>query len=204
MGSKYSEWPWEEPTLSLNKRQKLLKSQSTSSSSSSSLIRPFVDSPATWEPLASISSLYAAASTMKGSKDLSVQLFTALLRALDVPTRLVVSLQGVEWRSDSAAGITKKGAKETTKKGTGKKGAKGKGKEVETIELNTTDSGSDGDDHWEDGRGKINYKVPKVNLRRSGPSTKKLANWQKEKQMMRSPSPGTSSSLARALSPLSS
>ena len=36
-----------------------------------------------------------------GSRDTSSQLFTALCRALDIPARLVVSLQSVPWRSDA-------------------------------------------------------------------------------------------------------
>ena len=38
---------------------------------------------------------------MKGSKDFSVLLFTCLCRALDVPARLVFSLQPVDWRAPS-------------------------------------------------------------------------------------------------------
>lgn len=188
--SSYKKYPWEESEIiSYEKRLKRLKTQS-STSTSSPLVRPFGTSPSTWEPLSSpLSSLYASVSNLKGSKDLSVQLLVALLRGLDVPCRLVISLQGMEWRSDSASGLTKT---KTKQKGNGK------GKQVETIELNTTttDDGEE-DDKWRDGRGKLNYKVPKVNLRRSGPTgkKKKMANWEKEKMLMRSPSPGESSSL---------
>lgn len=38
---------------------------------------------------------------MEGSKDFSVLLFTCLCRALDVPARLVFSLQPVDWRAPS-------------------------------------------------------------------------------------------------------
>lgn len=45
---------------------------------------------------------------MKGSRDFSVLLFTTLCRALDIPARLVFSLQPVDWRGVSSAGTTKK------------------------------------------------------------------------------------------------
>ncbi|GAA5963176.1 hypothetical protein JCM3765_003635 [Sporobolomyces pararoseus] len=179
----YKQFPWEETEiLSYEKRLKRLKTQSSSSSSSQPLVRQFGTSSSTWEPLSSpLNSLYASVSNMKGSKDLSVQLLVALLRGLDVPCRLVISLQGMEWRSDSASGLKKPTTKQT----------KGKEKDngVETIELNTTTT--DEEDDWQDGRGKLNYKVPKVNLRKSGVGTgkKKMANWEKEKMLMRSPSP---------------
>ena len=214
--SKYKDYPWEEETLSYEKRKKRLNLQqkqkepfASTSTSPSSYVRPYESSPTTWEPLASINSLYAAAASLKGSKDLSSQLFVALLRGLDVPARLVVSLQGMEWRSDSAAGLTKKESKYAVKGGKGGRGrgrgrggssavkGKGKGKQVETIELSSSESEKeeeeedDGDGKWQDGRGKLNYKVPKPNLRRSGSSQQqKMAAWKKEKMMMRSPSPG--------------
>lgn len=214
--SKYKDYPWEEEQLSYEKRKKRLNAQqkqsqkepiaSTSSSSFSSFVRPYESSPTTWEPVASINSLYAAAASLKGSKDLSTQLFVALLRGLDVPARLVISLQGMEWRSDSASGLTKKEPKISGKSGKSGRGrgrgrgggtaakGKGKGKQVETIELSSSESEKEeeeDDGNWQDGRGKLNYKVPKPNLRRSGSSQQqKMAAWKKEKMMMRSPSPG--------------
>lgn len=51
---------------------------------------------------------------MKGSKDFSVLLFTCLCRALDVPARLVFSLQPVDWRAPSTvAGAPRKKKGET-------------------------------------------------------------------------------------------
>ncbi|GAA6042387.1 hypothetical protein JCM8097_004491 [Rhodosporidiobolus ruineniae] len=142
-------WPWDEtPLLSESKRNKLLSAQRERSSSSSSasagqITRPFkspsfpLGGPSSWEPLnppppsSSRSSrvplaLYAAASTLRGSHDLQAQLFTCLLRAVDVPARWVVSLQGVEWRSRSASSKKETGGK--GKKAAGTKGAKGKGR----------------------------------------------------------------------------
>ncbi|GAA6024210.1 hypothetical protein JCM11491_001286 [Sporobolomyces phaffii] len=191
----YKEYPWEEEEqLSYDKRKKRLAAQekqkpasSSAASSSTPPVRPYNASSSTWEPVSSISTLYAAAANLRGSKDLSAQLFVALLRGLDVPARLVVSLQGVEWRSDSASGLTKKEnarGKAASARGQGKS----TGKSVETIELSSSDS-EEAATGWEDGRGKLKYKVPKPNLRRSAPSQKKMASWQKEKMMMRSPSP---------------
>ena len=44
-------------------------------------------------------SLMKRAIERKGSRDTSAQLFTALCRALDIPARLVVSLQSVPWQA---------------------------------------------------------------------------------------------------------
>lgn len=119
-----------------------------------------------------------------------------MLRGLDVPARLIISLQGMEWRSDSASGLKKQPEKNKNKNKSNKivKGkGKGKGKQVETIELSSSNTSSDDDkEGWEDGRGKMNYKVPKVNLRKNGGGAgmkKKMAGWEKERLLMKSPSP---------------
>ncbi|KZO97015.1 Rad4-domain-containing protein [Calocera viscosa TUFC12733] len=51
------------------------------------------------DPIRSTKSLMKHALMMKGSRDISAQLFTALVRALGVPARLVTSLQSVPWQS---------------------------------------------------------------------------------------------------------
>lgn len=51
------------------------------------------------ERVRSVNSLMKRALMQSGSRDTSAQLFTALCRALDIPARLVVSLQSVPWRS---------------------------------------------------------------------------------------------------------
>lgn len=51
------------------------------------------------EHVRSVNSLMKHALIHRGSRDTSAQLFTALCRALDIPARLVVSLQSVPWRS---------------------------------------------------------------------------------------------------------
>ncbi|GAA5867977.1 hypothetical protein JCM8547_000771 [Rhodosporidiobolus lusitaniae] len=151
------------------------------------LIRPFTSSlssstssspsggPSFWEPLNPPSSsspssqprtssvppaLYAAAALLRGSHDLQAQLFVALLRAVDVPARLVVSLQGVEWRSKGAQKSGGRGGggggggggqgKGGRKKGVGglKGGVmgKGKGKKKEESEDEYSSSGSSSSD----------------------------------------------------------
>lgn len=51
------------------------------------------------EVIKSEKSLMKHALMMRGSRDTSAQLFTALCRALGIPTRLVVSLQSVPWQA---------------------------------------------------------------------------------------------------------
>lgn len=52
-----------------------------------------------YECVRSTESLMKHALMRRGSRDTSAQLFTALCRALDIPARLVVSLQSVPWKS---------------------------------------------------------------------------------------------------------
>jgi xeroderma pigmentosum group C-complementing protein len=56
------------------------------------------------EPIHGAKSLMKRALLMKGSKDMSAQLFTSCLRALDIPARLVFSLQPVTWRGAGSGG----------------------------------------------------------------------------------------------------
>ncbi|KZT60108.1 Rad4-domain-containing protein [Calocera cornea HHB12733] len=51
------------------------------------------------DPTRSTKSLMKHALMMKGSRDISAQLFTTLVRGLGVPARLVTSLQSVPWQS---------------------------------------------------------------------------------------------------------
>lgn len=53
------------------------------------------------EIIKSPKSLMKHALMRSGSRDVSAQLFTALCRALDVPARLVVSIQSVPWRANA-------------------------------------------------------------------------------------------------------
>lgn len=58
-------------------------------------------------------SLMKHALMKSGSRDVSVQLFTALCRALDIPARLVVSIQSVPWHAN--AGKSKQVGKKRSK-----------------------------------------------------------------------------------------
>ncbi|TIA90880.1 hypothetical protein E3P81_02336 [Wallemia ichthyophaga] len=60
-----------------------------------------VDDNDQYEVIRSEKSLQKRALQMKGSRDMSAQLFTALCRALNVPARLVTSLQAVPYRLQS-------------------------------------------------------------------------------------------------------
>ncbi|KAL4073305.1 hypothetical protein V8B97DRAFT_2034594, partial [Scleroderma yunnanense] len=64
------------------------------------------------ERIRSVNSLMKHALMQNGTRDISSQLFTALCRALDIPARLIVSLQSVPWRSDTgkhSGGSSRKG-----------------------------------------------------------------------------------------------
>jgi xeroderma pigmentosum group C-complementing protein len=52
------------------------------------------------EMIRSVNSLMKHALMMRGSPDMSAQLFTALCRSLGLPARLVVSIQAVLWRKE--------------------------------------------------------------------------------------------------------
>jgi xeroderma pigmentosum group C-complementing protein len=77
------------------------------------------------EVIRSPNSLMKHALQRWGSRDVSAQLFTALCRALGIPSRLVVSLQSVPWQSN--VGKPKPTYKKSPAKGVGKGKAKTKG-----------------------------------------------------------------------------
>ncbi|KZT11843.1 Rad4-domain-containing protein [Laetiporus sulphureus 93-53] len=80
------------------------------------------------ERIRSEKSLMKHALMMRGSRDTSAQLFTALCRALGIPARLVVSLQSVPWQ----AGVGKpKSPAKKREKDNGKGKAKAKAEEDE-------------------------------------------------------------------------
>ncbi|GJN94079.1 hypothetical protein Rhopal_007143-T1 [Rhodotorula paludigena] len=295
-------YPWDEsPLLTSSQRTALVQNATTRlplHPSTAQLVRPFLPAASTWEVLrapapgtsAHLTSLYAAAASLRGSRDLSAQLLCALLRAVDVPARLVISLQAVEWRSKAQSGAAqkkKRAGEAKAKKGKTKGKAKGtlparrkaapakdsefdfttddedddeaarkaaaavkrrkkppaesaapgraskassagsgyasspaakprasasaaagstKKPKVETLVLSSasdTDGsaggggggggGSTTDGSWEDGRGKLAYKVPKVNLRKSagakGKSGAKVPGWKKDEELRRGASP---------------
>lgn len=51
------------------------------------------------EIIRSCKSLQKHVLLQEGSRDVSAQLFTALCRALDIPARLIVSIQSVPWKA---------------------------------------------------------------------------------------------------------
>lgn len=69
-----------------------------------------------YERIRSVESLMKHVLLRRGSRDTSAQLFTALCRALDIPARLVVSLQSVPWKS----GVGKPAPQRDGSKGKGK------------------------------------------------------------------------------------
>lgn len=305
-------YPWQESPYLLTTAQRtaaLDKSASTSKLPlhpvSGQLIRPYEPASSSWEvlrqpPTEHKQSLNLAASTLRGSKDLSAQLFVALLRAIDIPARLVVSLQALEWRSraqttapparsrktkvaatastrrggkapgDSqkkkkkttapvirkahfytttddddadfvavdeeadrqksrntkaksmatgggvsgrtkATSAAKSGTSSATSDGSRPRPTNGKGTRSSATNPNpdvlvlsssasAATSASDTDGSFEDGRGKLKYKVPKVNLR--GPSSgAKVAAWKKDQQLRRGASPGQSKRTRRVVLP---
>lgn len=172
-------FPWEAPT-DFNTEEERQSAQKRKTKGKGKE-REWGPSEDTWERLGP-GDMQRRIQKLKGSRDLSAQLFTCLCRALDIPSRLVFSFQPIDWRAPSAL------AKKTNKKTRGKGG--------QTTDGGTTDSdagskkgrrsaatsGRDsGAESWQDGQGKLNYTVPKVNLRR----TKKVI-----KDYNRSPSPG--------------
>ncbi|SCV74639.1 BQ2448_7668 [Microbotryum intermedium] len=136
----------------------------------------------TWEIVNGPHSLAKYALLRRGSRDVSAQLFTCLCRALDIPSRLIFSLQPVDWHGPSASVKRKVRGTATDEAGTtdseaGTIGRRFKGKaKMQNRRSNAANSGTSGheddsgSDGWEDGQGRLTYKPPKVNLRRSKPA----------------------------------
>lgn len=112
----------------------------------------------------SIKSIRKHAGLMAGSRDMSAQLFTALCRGLEIPTRLVFSLQPIDWKSPPSASTTTAKSRSSVAKKTSVVGgwsskkkipvratSKAKGKEViDVASLSEEDQTSRADD--DDGR----------------------------------------------------
>lgn len=97
------------------------------------------------EVLRSSKSLMKRALLWRGSRDTSAQLFTALCRALDIPTRLVVSLQSVPWQAN--VGKPKPKTKPKSKNGKEKPGASS---DIDVRSQTTGDVEDDEDDDMEE------------------------------------------------------
>ena len=91
-----------------------------------------------YERIRSVESLMKHVLMQRGSRDTSAQLFTALCRGLDIPARLVVSLQSVPWKSN----VGKSAAKRDGPKGKGKTPQRSAGDDHEDL---VTDDQSEAD-----------------------------------------------------------
>jgi xeroderma pigmentosum group C-complementing protein len=90
------------------------------------------------EVIRSSKSLMKHALMQSGSRDTSAQLFTALCRGLQIPARLVVSLQSVPWQAGvgkSKLSVNKKKDDTVAASSSGSTSSKGKGKETPTVTL---------------------------------------------------------------------
>jgi xeroderma pigmentosum group C-complementing protein len=115
-------------------------------------------------------SLMKHALTGSGSRDVSAQLFTAVCRALDIPARLVASLQSVPWQ----AGVGK-----PKHNGKRKKLTKGKGKATELDE-----EGADANDNSDDDDDMEEVSIPSsVDIEGKGKGGRRLSAKAKGKQV---------------------
>ena len=131
------------------------------------------------EVIRSEKSLMKHALMQCGSRDTAAQLFTALCRALDIPARLVVSLQSVPWQ----AGVGKPKPKYNGKKGD----VKGKGKaratddeeeeDMEEVHIPKRNHSFVGEGDRLDGKPPGQYKVkPIIRLRKQKPKGNRLGS----------------------------
>ena len=131
------------------------------------------------EVIRSEKSLMKHALMQCGSRDTAAQLFTALCRALDIPARLVVSLQSVPWQ----AGVGKPKPRYNGKKGD----VKGKGKaratddeeeeDMEEVHIPKRNHSFVGEGDRLDGNPPGQYKVkPIIRLRKQKPKGNRLGS----------------------------
>lgn len=143
------------------------------------------------EWIKSVKSMRKHAQMMSGSRDMSAQLFTATCRALDVPARLVSSLQPIDWKSPAAPPPKKKksAAKGKTAAGKAKKkvgaqvvgSGKGKGK-AKAVSSSSESESEEEEDELEEGEKDEAMEVdspaaysskPIINLRKTKPAKRK-------------------------------
>lgn len=149
-------YPWQEAPYLLTASQRtaaLDKSASTSRlplhPASGQLVRPYEPAASSWEvlrppPTEHKQSLNLAASTLRGSKDLCAQLYVALLRAIDIPARLVISLQALEWRSRAQTTAPPARGRKTSSAPAKRKGANGQARQKKaTVHVTTEDDPDD-------------------------------------------------------------
>ncbi|KAJ3752274.1 hypothetical protein EV360DRAFT_55515 [Lentinula raphanica] len=107
------------------KEESVVPSGTLIDSSNLDLLEDILDN--TLEPIKSPKSLMKHALMQSGTRDVSAQLFTALCRALRIPTRLVVSLQSVPWK----AAVGREAKRYPKKSNDEQRKRKGKGKAKE-------------------------------------------------------------------------
>jgi xeroderma pigmentosum group C-complementing protein len=96
------------------------------------------DFPSMRERIRDEKSLQKRAVTMRGSKDMMVLMFLGALRAIGVPSRLIGSLQGIDWKGGNP--------KEEKSNDTQRKQSNRNGVNPSDRESNGSDEGSDDDD----------------------------------------------------------
>ncbi|KAM0789840.1 hypothetical protein ACM66B_006687 [Microbotryomycetes sp. NB124-2] len=152
-------FPWEDTSESL-------KSEPGSSKARKGKAKaPWATSQDSWEEIDGLTGFAKHAATLSGSRDMSAQLFTCLCRALDIPARLVFSMQPVDWRSPSA--IKGSSGKRST---AGKNAADSSSPEKASASKSAVDSSDSATEQWQHPDQALSYRKPKVNLRK----TKKL------------------------------
>lgn len=139
------------------------------------------------EQVNSINSMMKCAIKMRGSKDMSAQLFTCLCRAIDIPARLIFSLQPFDWRAPSV--IEKSNTRRKSKVTEDVSDEEVEARRGRASRRTNPGAGSSRvgsgveNESSDDGQPKLDYVVPAVNLRRT-----KIA----KKPVGRSPSPSGS------------
>ncbi|KAH9992061.1 hypothetical protein BJV77DRAFT_1060568 [Russula vinacea] len=133
------------------------------------------------EVVRSAKSLMKHALMRSGSRDVSSQLFTALCRALGIPARLVVSLQGVPWQVNVGRSNTAAKRKKSDSKGkaVGPRDAENSSEDMQQVDVSQQNGYSSDDVQIVDvidkttstksnGKGKMSYTVQPRKSKSSG------------------------------------
>ena len=143
------------------------------------------------EVVRSAKSLMKHALMRSGSRDLSSQLFTALCRALDIPARLVVSLQSVPWRTNVGRPKTPAKPRGASSKGKAveRRDAEDSDEDAQEVIVSRRDRHSSGDDMQVDGERADRTPSGSTNGKGKAPHTVKLQKTKGIRQKLGSPSP---------------
>ncbi|KAI0248652.1 hypothetical protein BJV78DRAFT_1131036 [Lactifluus subvellereus] len=141
------------------------------------------------EVVRSAKSLMKHALMRSGSRDVSSQLFTALCRALGIPTRLVVSLQSVPWQTNVGRPKTPAKPKGANSKGktVERRDAEDSDKDTQEGRVSRKDGHSSGDDMQVDGAPADKTPSGSTNGRANTPHTVKLRKTKSVEQKLGSP-----------------